>query len=304
MDIYYLLLYFFVYGFLGWCAEVGFAAFKEKKFVNRGFLNGPICPIYGVGVTIVVAFLMPIKSNFVLLYVTSVILVTVLEGITGWAMFQIFHHKWWDYSNIPFNIGGYVCLPFSIMWGIACVLIVDFVHPLIHRMLTFIPHTPGLVILVVLIVVTAIDAYVTASAIFKFNRHLASMDKIAAELHEISDQIGEDIYEKTMAAIERGEKRVSALEKHEKTAAVLEKKEKLLSVIENREKGFVTRKVSAEMRGRMEELHNRYAALKNKRHLVWERLLTAFPQMESGNYREQLHEFRKQVRKRKGMGGR
>ena len=76
MDIYYILLYFFVYGFLGWCSEVGFAAFKEHRFVNRGFLNGPICPIYGVGVTIVIAFLTPYKDNLILLYVSSVILVT------------------------------------------------------------------------------------------------------------------------------------------------------------------------------------------------------------------------------------
>lgn len=205
MDIYYIILYFFVYGFLGWCAEVGFAAVKEHKFVNRGFLNGPICPIYGVGVTIVIAFLTPYKDNLILLYVSSVVLVTLLEGVTGWAMDKIFHNKWWDYSKQPFNIGGYVCLIFSLVWGVACVAIMDLVHPLIHQVLILLPHTIGIVLMVILGIAMFADLYVTASAIFKFNKRLASMEKIAEELREISDQIGEDIYEKVVVAMEKQE---------------------------------------------------------------------------------------------------
>ena len=148
MQIYYLMLYFFVYGFLGWCIEVSYATTKQRKFVNRGFLNGPICPIYGVGVTVVVYFLTPYKDNLILLYALSTVLVTVLEGITGYLMDKIFHHKWWDYTNQPLNIGGYVCLIFSLVWGVACVLIVRVIHPVIHKILTFIPHTLGLVLFI------------------------------------------------------------------------------------------------------------------------------------------------------------
>ena len=118
--VYFAFLSFFVYGFLGWCTEVAFAAFKERRFVNRGFLNGPICPIYGVGVTMVIWCLDPVRENLLILYVASVILVTVLEGLTGYAMDKIFHNKWWDYSNMPMNIGGYVCVLFSLIWGVAC----------------------------------------------------------------------------------------------------------------------------------------------------------------------------------------
>lgn len=99
--MYYLILYFFVYGFLGWCTEVAFAACKERKFVNRGFLNGPICPIYGIGVGIVVQFLTPYKENLVLLYIASVVMVTALEWVTGFILEKIFHNKWWDYSKMP-----------------------------------------------------------------------------------------------------------------------------------------------------------------------------------------------------------
>ena len=118
MEIYYFILYFFTYGFFGWCTEVAFAAFKQGKFVNRGFLNGPICPIYGVGVSVVVSFLTPLEESLILLYAASTILVTFIEWLTGYLMDKIFHHKWWDYSNQPLNIGGYVCLLFSLIWGI------------------------------------------------------------------------------------------------------------------------------------------------------------------------------------------
>lgn len=213
MQIYYLMLYFFVYGFLGWCTEVAYATTKQKKFVNRGFLNGPICPIYGVGVTVVVYFLTPYKDNLILLYVMSTILVTVLEGLTGYLMDKIFHHKWWDYTNQPLNIGGYVCLIFSLVWGVACVLIVRVIHPVIHKVLTFIPHTLGLVILVVLEISIFVDLYVTAAGILKLNHQLEAMAKIAAELHEISDKLGENIHEgmmDTMEATEEGRKKFEA----------------------------------------------------------------------------------------------
>ena len=99
MQIYFLLLYFFVYGFLGWCTEVAYAAVKQRKFVNRGFLNGPICPIYGVGVVTVIQFLAPLENHMVLLYLGATILVTTIEGVTGYLMDKIFHHKWWDYTD-------------------------------------------------------------------------------------------------------------------------------------------------------------------------------------------------------------
>ena len=227
MQIYYLMLYFFVYGFLGWCTEVAYATTKQRKFVNRGFLNGPICPIYGVGVTVVVYFLTPYKDNLILLYVLSTVLVTVLEGLTGYLMDKIFHHKWWDYTDQPLNIGGYVCLIFSLVWGVACVLIVRVIHPVIHKILTFIPHTLGLVMLAVLEICIFVDLYVTAAGILKLNHQLETMAKIAAELHEISDKLGENIHEGMMDTMEATEERRKKLE-----AATAESRKKLEAATE------------------------------------------------------------------------
>lgn len=116
-SIYELLWLFFIYAFFGWCIEVVFCGLNEGHFINRGFLNGPVCPIYGVGGVIVVLCLTPIKDNLFLLFVGSALLTSILELITGFALDKIFHARWWDYTDMPFNIGGYICLKFSIYWG-------------------------------------------------------------------------------------------------------------------------------------------------------------------------------------------
>lgn len=300
MDIYFVALYFFVYSFLGWCTEVAFAAFKEHRFVNRGFLNGPFCPIYGFGVSLVIVFLTPYRSNLIFLYIASVILVTVLEGLTGWAMDKIFHHKWWDYSGMPLNIGGYVCLLFSLVWGVACVFIMNLIHPLIHKGLAILPHTLGIILIVLLGILLIVDTCVTSSAIFKFNRQLEHMEKIAAELHELSEQLGENIYSTTVrvmeAADEIQEKAQDVMEdlheRHQEAAENVRAKAQ-----EAMEELYERRQDTAEsVREHIEELKNRYSELNQGTGKVTKRLLQAFPTLESHHHKERIDEIRQQLK--------
>ena len=115
-NFYELVWIFIIYAFIGWCTEVSYAALDRGIFVNRGFLNGPYCPIYGCGVVIVVAALTPLKDNLLILFAGSFLLTSILEYITGFILEKVFHNKWWDYSNKPFNLHGYICLKFSIYW--------------------------------------------------------------------------------------------------------------------------------------------------------------------------------------------
>lgn len=275
MSIYYSILYFFVYGFLGWCTEVIFAAFKQHRFVNRGFLNGPICPIYGVGVTLVIACLEAFQSNLLLLYIFSVILVTVLEGVTGWAMDKLFHNKWWDYSKLPFNIGGYVCLLFSLIWGVACVFIVYFVHPLIHQVLSLIPHTAGIALIAILGIALLSDIIVTTSAIVKFNQYLELLKHITDELHAISNQIGAELYQNVMHVLDMQESSRQKLDD-------------------------VKLEVSEEIRMQIVELKTRAQNLGEKVPKPARRLLKAFPKLESRNYKAQLELFRQKLEQHLG----
>ena len=262
MRIYEGLLYFFIYGILGWCAEVAFAAVKERRFVNRGFLNGPICPIYGVGVVMVVVFLEPFEDQWLLLYLASAVLVTLIEGMTGYVLDKLFHHKWWDYSELPLNIGGYVCLLFSVVWGVACVVIVKAVHPRVGDLCALIPLGAGILILSVLSAALAADLTVTVGGILRWNRQLDAMEKIAADLRELSGKMGENIYENVMDTMELREK---------VDAAVEEKRQQLA---EQRQLLAETKEQAAELRRKYKELAER--SLRTGRHM-----LRAFPKLQS-----------------------
>lgn len=142
---------FFTFAFLGWCSEVVYAAIEEKRFVNRGFLNGPLCPIYGLGVLTIDFLMKPFGDNLAVLIVGSMFLGTGLEWLAGFLLEKVFHQKWWDYSDKPHNIGGYVCLSFAIVWGLAGAAVVRFVMPFAGMLANKIPRSIGWVLLTVML---------------------------------------------------------------------------------------------------------------------------------------------------------
>lgn len=309
--IYYLFQCFFIYAFLGWCTEVAFAAFKEHRFVNRGFLNGPICPVYGFGVVAVIHFLTPLRHNLLLLYLGSTVLVTAIEWLTGFILEKAFHNKWWDYSNMPLNLNGYVCLLFSLIWGVFCVFIVDVFHPMIDTILAHIPFIAGIIILGVLVVAGLADLYVTASGILKLNRRLAKMQAIADELHQISDKLGESIYKNTITAMEKQEElkdTVTAKQEELKDTVVTKQEELKDTVIAKQEelKDTVVAKqeelseaitdVSDEVKERIALLRRTYLEnVKATSHLQ-KRLLKAFPKMQNRNSKEAFEDLRNKLK--------
>ncbi len=311
MQIYHFVFYFFIYGFIGWCTEVAFATVKQRRFVNRGFLNGPICPVYGVGVGMVVILLESEELTLVPLYVVSTVLVTVIEGLTGYLMDRIFHHKWWDYSNQPLNIGGYVCLLFSLAWGVACVIIVRIIHPVIHRGVELIPSVFGIILVSVLGVAVLVDLYMTVAGIMKLNKKLDVMEKIAAELKEISNSLGENIHENVMETMEFSEETRKQLdttesELREKLDTVSEEQKERLEeridrVEEKIEKKLYPeeqRAITTELRNKYAELKGKYAELAGRTTLVTRRLIGAFPKMESRLHKEIFNEIRSRVWRR------
>ncbi len=311
MQIYFFILYFFIYGFVGWCTEVAYATVRQKKFVNRGFLNGPICPVYGVGIGTVVMLLEPMNGTIVSLYVVSTALVTAIEGVTGYLMDKLFRHKWWDYSNQPLNIGGYVCLLFSLAWGVACVLIVRVIHPFVYKVTAMIPVTAGIVIAAILGIALAADLYVTTSEILKLNKKLDTMEKISSELRELSDMIGVNIHESVMETMEFSEETRKHLD-----LAVSELREKLDTVAEEHKDhleeriDWVEEKIEARLypeedRALLAELRNKYVELKGKytelaerSTRVTRRLIDAFPRMESRLHKEMFNEMRNRIWRR------
>ena len=146
-SLYDIIWYFLIYAFLGWCMEVIYAAFKTHKFINRGFLNGTACPLYGAGAVVVLILLHPVSNHPFLVFLLSSLITTTIEFLTGWILELLYHKKWWDYSMRKFNIKGYICLEFSVIWGVCCLLVYDLLHPLVKWPVEHIPHNVGIWIL-------------------------------------------------------------------------------------------------------------------------------------------------------------
>lgn len=298
--MYHYLLNFFIYGFLGWCTEVAFAAFKEHHFVNRGFLNGPICPIYGFGVSTVILFLTPFQDNLFLLYLVSTIVVTALEWLTGFLLEKLFHSRWWDYSNMPLNLNGYVCLLFSLIWGVACVFIVKIFHPLVTAGIGFLPHMLGWILITVLGITILIDTYVTASGIFKMNKRLEHMEQIAEELHSISDRLGANIYKNVMETLEFKDD----YKKHfdELVQQIQERREDFSEDVRERREDFSEdmrerrEELTEDIREHMEELLERYRDLRSHSSKLHKRIVKAFPHMHSSRYANALKDLQDYLR--------
>lgn len=266
-NIYQAVWIFIIYAFLGWCSEVAFAAVNKGKFVNRGFLNGPVCPIYGVGMLIVVLCLWNLRDRPLLLFLGSALLTTALEFITGFVLERFFHDKWWDYSDMPFNIKGYVCLKFTILWGLAASFIIGAIHRFIYMLIEKTPFVLGVILLAVFSAAFIADFTVTLTALVKLPKKLKAMAEAERALRAVSDKIGENISDTTIAAKEKGEALAEENKpRFEELKAEYEKKKKELSAM--LERNFVQRRIFKAFpnlkNGRYKAIFDRISELKLK----------------------------------------
>ena len=131
MDVYTIsqwVLFFYIYCFLGWVWESTYVSVKSKKLVNRGFLKGPLLPIYGSGAVCVLVATIPVRDNIALTFVVGMVAATALEYVAGAVMERLFRVRYWDYSGKPFNVNGYICLGSTVCWGVMTVLMVNVLH--------------------------------------------------------------------------------------------------------------------------------------------------------------------------------
>lgn len=274
--------WFFVYGALGWCAEVIFAAVKEHRLVNRGFLCGPICPIYGFGM---VALLYAVQglvrlglpASVPVVFVAGGLLTTLIELIGGWGLFRLFHIRWWDYSNLPGNLGGYICPQFALLWGLGSVVMAKGLHPLLARLGDRIPLNVLLVLDAVLLAVFLADTAASAAAAAGLNRKLKEIDELRARLRRTSDRLTEVLGTGAMTA---------------DTLLDEQKLQLALARMEHRDDAEALRTEltahAAALRARLREVDvDRFG----KR-----RLLRAFPRMRSLRYSESLAATRESLR--------
>lgn len=203
-----LFIKFILYSFVGYVAECIFVSVENKKPTNRGFLCGPICPIYGVGGIFMVFFLKKYKDDILAIFVLGAILATIVEYITGWALEKLFHNKWWDYSKNKFNINGRVCLLNTILFGLGAVVVVMFADPFVDKMLSVMPNIIKTIIGFILIIIFVLDMIYSWIVAFNLRNNIIIVEDLKnKKLNELPDLLEESLKEQ-IKKIKRIPKRI------------------------------------------------------------------------------------------------
>ena len=287
LNYYAIASYFVIYSFVGWIVEVIYQALKKGKIINRGFLNGPVCPIYGFGMVAVLLFFDYIdigdlqEASGIFLFGIGVLFSTAIELFGGWALDKLFHTKWWDYSKEKYNLHGYICLKFSIIWGIGVVFIMHVIHPLVQKFsVNFIPARIGWWLLAILYIIYFIDLVVTVTEIIGLNKQIKQLEDTKASLRVVSDAISTRVGESAIKTSQRIEESQiqSELAKEKVKDDLLMKKEYYEKTIQATRENIATRKKAVI------------------------RLMKAFPELDMHEYqsgKEELQKFLDLVKENK-----
>ncbi len=170
-----------LFSFLGWCLEVLYGLFELKKFVNRGFLIGPFCPIYGIGCVLLYLLLQGYADDPIVLALLAMIICSILEYLASYLMEKIFKTRWWDYSNMKFNINGRICLEMIVPFGILGLLVVYILFPNAMNLLNLLPNLAIYISSGVLLVLFITDLAVSFKIIMKFTKVALKVPKDMTE---------------------------------------------------------------------------------------------------------------------------
>lgn len=182
-------LMFLIYSFFGWGYETILCSVTQKSLVNRGFLNGPVCPIYGTGALLVIWFLKSFHNKPILLFLVSMLVVSLLEYIVSFLLEKLFHTRWWDYSHIRYNIQGRICLMGALVFGSMSLLLIEVVEPIVDSWIKMIPNTYLLFSAGIFFIIILSDIYITVKNIVAFNSGLAEIQLVLKNYREHSKQV-------------------------------------------------------------------------------------------------------------------
>lgn len=170
-------LYFIIYSFIGWLMEVCVSLWNKHKFINRGFLIGPYCPIYGWGSLAIILVVGKNTTDVLAVFLKAILICSLLEYFTSYFMEKIYNVRWWDYSSKRFNINGRICLETMIPFGLLALLIIYVVHPVIIGIVGKLSYTALIVVASVIFVIYLIDNIVSTYILFKIKGKIKSERK-------------------------------------------------------------------------------------------------------------------------------
>ena len=177
-NVYNLVTYFIIYSFYGWTLESVYRSIKERKWINTGFLHGPFCPIYGIGAIIMYVFLYRYRQNPILVFFAGFIVLSFWEYVVGAFLEKVFKTKYWDYSNVKFNLQGRICLSTSICWGVLGVVFVYLIQPGMSTVLGKIPNEIVMYATFCMVIYLLVDTTITIIGIKDIEFGIKRLDEL------------------------------------------------------------------------------------------------------------------------------
>ncbi len=302
-----LMLVFVVYAFIGWLTEVIYAYSIERKWINRGFLFGPFCPIYGVGAIAILSIVESINQfiivgremSLIQMFFMVLIVTSTIEWLTGYFLEKMFHAKWWDYSDKKFNIMGYVCLRFSIYWAVIGVVVIKVINPLIMKGISLLEGPFYIPVGILFAAYFAVDGYKTVRGMIDLRNLILELEKLSAQLRVDLDRVSQPL----------------RLEVERIRSEAIEKRKALSSEIKERIEDFndeIVDKIEQELKERIEFVENNLREAIEKRQneaaivkgeiaeRIYDlRLYRAFPKMKSMRHPELLRPVRELYQKKR-----
>ena len=202
---------FLAYSFIGWLWETSYCSIRQGRFINRGFLRGPLCPVYGVGGMLIMYLLQPWAHTWIPLFFASMVIVSVVEYVTSWILEVLFHTRWWDYSNEKFNLHGRIFLGGAICFGLMGTLIAHFVHPWLEYKIFSIPLQTARLVAWILFAILLVDLITTLHGLVNFTLYQTRLKEFAEFVERGFDQ--EWIKEKEAALKQQEEKMLRHIKK-------------------------------------------------------------------------------------------
>ncbi len=282
IDLYHILNWLFIYSFLGWVWESCYVSVKEKRLVNRGFVTGPVCTIYGFGAVSVYLILKPVSGNLFWLYLGGVIVPTILEYATAVLMERIFHTSWWDYSRNRFNFQGRICLGASLGWGIFSIILFYGFQPAVDRIVDLYSVSVGKLLVGTASFIYAADFGMSFMNAMRIGEKLHHMDAVIDELSEYIQstrlfRTTEELRERLEGypGFERGTELRRRLEARIDAIAAFGGAE--IKELHGEHKAQIEERISL-LRSRYEEIRNRGSRFANR---FADRAMNAYPHMKS-----------------------
>lgn len=238
-------LMFIIYSFIGWAIEVAGAYYNERKFINRGFLIGPYCPIYGCGGVLITIGLTQYYNNTITLFVMAMVLCAILEYATSYILEKLFHARWWDYSKRKYNINGRICLETMVPFGLLGCFIIYMANPILYRFLDLFPVNVMNTIALIIAILFVIDILLSVKIISKFKKESKpffnkdNTEEITRKVKEILDNATALINNRLVKAFPNIRKKVEEnIESAKQWKEEMEKKTKPKNLIERIKKIF------------------------------------------------------------------